>query len=139
MTNKFQTAMISLAISTILITTFFSFSDYLLSFYTYSLFIGCALLIVALPLSFIVDRIKVSSYLGKSILRYIIYILPGLILYLYFQELTILLFSSIVSTIFFLVEIVFLVIKDSMKNIVFISLTIIFIFLLIISMFSIGA
>jgi len=135
---KLQIVMISLAINTILITMFFSFSNYLFSFFTYSLFIGCALLILALPLSFLVDHIKVNNYLAKLLLRYIIYIIPGLILYIYLQELGILLLSSIVATTFFLVEYVFLKMSKNIKNIFFTSLTILFIFIFVTSMFFIS-
>lgn len=135
---KLQIVMISLAINTILVTMFFSFSNYLFSFFTYSLFIGCALLILALPLSFLVDHIKVNNYLAKLLLRYIIYIIPGLILYIYLQELGILLLSSIVATTFFLVEYVFLKMSKNIKNIFFTSLTILFIFIFVTSMFSIS-
>ena len=135
---KLQIVMISLAINTILVTMFFSFSNYLFSFFTYSLLIGCTLLILALPLSFLVDHIKVNNYLAKLLLRYIIYIIPGLILYIYLQELGILLLSSIVATTFFLVEYVFLKMSKNIKNIFFTSLTILFIFIFVTSMFFIS-
>lgn len=130
--------MISLTISTTLVTMLFPFSNYLFSFFTYSLFIGCALLILALPLTFLVDRIKVSNTLAKFLLRYIIYIIPGFILYFYLKELGVLLLSSIVSTTFYLVEYAFLKIGNKIKNIIFTLITILYVFILIISMFFVS-
>ncbi|MEW9503306.1 hypothetical protein [Jeotgalibacillus marinus] len=132
---KFQILITCIALNTIFLSIKYPFFEHFFTSYLlYTIFIGIALVLFALPLSYLVDRITIFSNVEKLIVRYTIYIIPGFILVSFMPEIAILLLSFIVASSFFVIEFVFGKIGGKLRTIICTLITVTYVCILFFSM-----